>query len=309
MIEVIGVRLSTNTSRVIYYKPNGEKFAIGDKVIVDTARGQEMGEVAIANKEIEEKPRAKKAEGKGKKDSEEKGIIPIIRRATDADMKTLETNKRKEADALRVCAEKVKQHGLEMKLLGAHYTFDRSKVIFYFTADGRVDFRDLVKTLASVLRMRIELRQVGVRDEAKILGGMGICGRTLCCGTFLRDFEPISVKHAKDQGLSLNPTKISGCCGRLMCCLKFEQTAYEDLMKVLPGYGAVVSPKEGEYKGQKGTVVNMYVLRSLVKVKFEKTGDMHIFKADDLNVQKRGSWRQGDKDSGEDEKALKELEG
>jgi cell fate regulator YaaT (PSP1 superfamily) len=301
--------------------PNNEKFEVGEKVIVDTARGQEMGEVAIANKIIERKPEENKQPQKEKEEStdEEKEkkeddneLRPIIRRATDADMKTLETNKRKEADALRVCAEKVKLHGLEMKLLGAHYTFDRSKVIFYFTADGRVDFRDLVKTLASVLRMRIELRQVGVRDEAKILGGIGICGRTLCCGTFLRDFEPISVKNAKDQGLSLNPTKISGCCGRLMCCLKFEQVAYDDLMKTLPGYGAIVSPKEGDLKGQKAVVENMYVLRSLVKARFEKTGDVHIFKVDDVNVIKRGSWRQGDNNSNSeevDEKELKGLEG
>ncbi|MDR1101096.1 MAG: stage 0 sporulation family protein [Clostridiales bacterium] len=293
MIEVIGVRFSTNVSRVIYFKPNGQKFNVGDQVIAEAPRGLELGDVAIANKNIDEV---------GNKHE----IFSIVRRASDADLQTLKQNKEKEVQALQICAEKIKLHELEMDLISAHYTFDRSKILFYFTADGRVDFRDLVKTLASVFRTRIELRQVGVRDKAKILGGIGICGRTLCCGTFMRDFEPVSVKMAKEQGLSLNPAKISGCCGRLMCCLKYEQVAYDDLMKTLPGYGAVVEIKVGG-KPERGVVENMYVLRGLVKIKLEKSNEHHILKAENVKVIKKGTWRQGDENT-EEEEASKDLE-
>ena len=215
MAEVIGVRFK-EVGKVYYFDPDNKKLRIGDTVIVETSRGIECGKVAIANKEV----------------TDEEIVHPLkklIRKATKEDMRRLEDNHRKEKEALKICEQKVAEHKLEMKLVDVEYTFDNSKILFYFTADGRVDFRALVKDLASVFRTRIELRQIGVRDESKMLGGLGVCGRPFCCSSFLGEFHPVSIKMAKEQGLSLSPTKISGTCGRLMCCLKYEQDAYTDL--------------------------------------------------------------------------------
>lgn len=223
-------------------------LAVDMSVIVETARGVEMGTVAIANRLVEEA-------------SVVQPLKKVVRVATDEDFKKIEENEKKEAEAFVICAEKIRAHKLDMKLVDVEYTFDGSKVLFYFTADGRIDFRELVKDLASVFRTRIELRQIGVRDEAKMIGSYGICGRNLCCSQFLGDFAPVSIKMAKEQGLSLNPTKISGTCGRLMCCLKYEQEAYEDLLKITPKQGAFVSTPDG-----KGTVVYVNLLKGKVKV-------------------------------------------
>ena len=206
-----------------------------------------------------------------------------------------------------ICAEKAKLHELAMNVLSAHYMFDRSKILFYFTAENRIDFRDLVKTLAAHFRTRIELRQIGVRDEARMVGGYGSCGRSLCCSSFLEDFAPISVKNAKEQGLSLNPQKISGSCGRLLCCLKYEEQSYEDLNAKMPGFGAIVTPKEGNLKGKEGFVENMYIIRGLVKVKFENLGETHILSVNDINTIKKGKMHYSDVGKDE-EKDLKNLE-
>ena len=218
MAQVIGVRFK-QVGKIYYFDPVDIKFNSGEYVIVETARGVECGEVAMSNRE----------------ESDENIVFPlkkVIRKATEEDLKHLEENKQKEKDALKTCEKLVLQHELEMKLVDVEYTFDNSKIMFYFTADGRVDFRALVKDLASVFRTRIELRQIGVRDEAKMLGGLGVCGKPFCCSSFLGEFQPVSIKMAKEQGLSLSPVKISGTCGRLMCCLKYEQEAYTDTLKV-----------------------------------------------------------------------------
>ena len=212
MTEVIGVRFK-QVGKIYYFSPNGVQMPIGEKVIVETARGIECGEVAIANREIDDEGIVKP-------------LKTVIRIATEEDRKHIEENKAKEKKAFKLCLEKIEKHKLDMKLVDVEYTFDNNKILFYFTADGRVDFRELVKDLASVFKTRIELRQIGVRDEAKMLGGIGSCGRPLCCSTFLGDFEPVSIRMAKDQNLSLNPAKISGICGRLMCCLKYENHMY-----------------------------------------------------------------------------------
>ena len=220
MTKVIGVRFK-DVGKVYYFDPQDQEIRKGDWVIVETVRGIECGEVAMDPREIEE-------------ESVAQPLKPVIRVATPEDHKRVEENRKKEKYAFEVCEKKIAAHNLEMKLVDVEYTFDNNKILFYFTADGRVDFRELVKDLASVFRTRIELRQIGVRDEAKMLGGLGICGRPFCCSTFLSGFQPVSIKMAKEQGLSLNPVKISGTCGRLMCCLKYEQEAYSDLLRKTP---------------------------------------------------------------------------
>ncbi len=254
MAEVIGVRFK-EVGKVYYFDPDGQEMKKGDRVIVETVRGIECGEVAMDNREI----------------SDEEIIKPLkklIRKATDEDIETVKQNKAKEKDAFVTCQEKIAAHGLEMKLVDVEYTFDGGKVLFYFTADGRVDFRELVKDLAGVFKTRIELRQIGVRDESKMLGGLGICGRPFCCSSFLGEFQPVSIKMAKEQGLSLNPAKISGACGRLMCCLKYEQNAYEYLLKITPKPGAIVETAEGA-----GTVVDFSLLTGKLKVQLHDNPD------------------------------------
>ena len=254
MAQVIGVRFK-QVGKIYYFDPVDIQFTSGEYVIVETARGVECGEVATANRE----------------ENDENIVFPlkkVIRKATEEDLKHLNENKQKEKEALKTCEKLVAQHGLEMKLVDVEYTFDNSKIMFYFTADGRVDFRALVKDLASVFRTRIELRQIGVRDEAKMLGGLGVCGKPFCCSSFLGEFQPVSIKMAKEQGLSLSPVKISGTCGRLMCCLKYEQEAYTDLLKRTPKVGAIVKTPLG-----KGVVVESNLLSQTLKVKMDNTPD------------------------------------
>lgn len=231
MIEIIGVRFPSG-GKVYYFSPGKYRFSLGDLVITETARGVECGEVAIANKKIS-------------KSQITAPIKPILRPATREDRRTLEHNRKREEKAFAVCQQKIAMRKLEMNLVDVECTFDNSKLLFYFTAENRVDFRELVKDLAAVFRTRIELRQIGVRDKAKILGGIGICGREFCCKGYLQDFQPVSIRMAKEQGLSLNPTKISGCCGRLMCCLKHEQSLYEELLRITPKNGALVTLPDG----------------------------------------------------------------
>ena len=248
MITVIGVRFRT-AGKIYYFDPAGRKVKTGDHVIVETARGIEYGYVVLGNREVDESKVVPP-------------LKPVIRMATAEDEAVETTNKNKEKEAFKICQDKIKKHNLEMKLIDAEYTFDNNKVLFYFTADGRIDFRELVKDLASVFKTRIELRQVGVRDETKIMGGIGICGRALCCHSYLSEFIPVSIKMAKEQNLSLNPTKISGVCGRLMCCLKNEEETYEVLNSKLPNTGDYVTTNDG----LKGEVQSVNVLRQLVKV-------------------------------------------
>ena len=252
MAVIIGVRFK-NTGKVYYFDPGQNQLEKGSLVVVETARGIECGEVVIPNKEVADSTIVKP-------------LKPVLRPATPEDKRRAKENAEKEQRAMRVCQEKIAAHKLDMKLVDVEYTFDNSKILFYFTADGRVDFRDLVKDLASVFRT--ELRQIGVRDEAKMLGGLGICGRPFCCSQFLSDFQPVSIKMAKEQGLSLNPTKISGSCGRLMCCLKYEQDAYESLLRMTPKVGALVTTKEG-----KGVVCDANILTGVVKVRLDKSPD------------------------------------
>ena len=254
MALVIGVRFK-EVGKVYYFDPTDIKFNVGDDVIVETSRGVECGKVAMANREL----------------SNDKVTTPlkkIIRKATDNDLKIVEENHKKEKKAFGICEQKIRNHNLQMKLVNVEYTFDNSKIIFYFTADGRVDFRALVKDLAGVFRTRIELRQIGVRDEAKMLGGLGICGRPFCCNGFMGEFQPVSIKMAKEQGLSLSPVKISGTCGRLMCCLKYEQDAYTDLLKHTPKVGAIVNTPEG-----RGLVVENNLIARTLKVKLDNAPD------------------------------------
>ena len=258
MTKVIGVRFRT-AGKIYFFSPGKLEVETGDKVIVETARGVEFGSVVTGPKEVED-------------DKITQPLKSVIRLATDEDKKKEEKNKEKEKEAFKICLEKIHKHGLEMKLIDAEYTFDNNKVLFYFTADGRIDFRELVKDLASVFRTRIELRQIGVRDETKIRGGIGICGRPLCCNTYLSEFIPVSIKMAKEQSLSLNPTKISGICGRLMCCLKNEQEAYEELNSNLPDIGEKVKT----FDGFKGEVVSVNVLRQKVKIVVEVDDEREI---------------------------------
>ena len=247
MTEVIGVRFK-KVGKVYYFDPCGIQVKNEMPVIVETARGLEYGEVAMANTQVEDSKIVQP-------------LKKLVRPATEADKKTMEQNLQFEKDAFRIGEERIAKHKLDMKLVSVEYTFDRSKILFYFSADGRVDFRELVKDLAGVFRTRIELRQIGVRDEAKMLGGLGICGRPFCCASFLGEFQPVSIKMAKEQGLSLNPTKISGACGRLMCCLKYEQAAYEDLLRSTPKAGAIVQTPDG-----RGRVTEVNLLTGDLKV-------------------------------------------
>ena len=293
MIKIVGVRFRT-AGKVYYFGPKNLDLKIGDRVIVETARGVEMGTVAVAPKEVPD-------------DEVVQPLKTVQRIATEEDFKRAEKNKEKEKEAFKICQEKIKKHKLEMKLVDAEYTFDNNKLLFYFTADGRIDFRELVKDLAAIFKTRIELRQIGVRDETKILGGIGICGRPLCCHTYLSEFAPVSIKMAKEQNLSLNPTKISGVCGRLMCCLKNEQETYEYLNKQLPNIGDQVMTPEGI----KGEVQSVNVLRQLVKVIMDVNDEKEIreYKVEELKFRSRGCCRKEKmKLSKEEQKMMKELE-
>lgn len=263
MTRIIGVRFKP-TGKVYYFDPQGIEVNRGDYVIVETSRGIEYGQVMYGIKEVEDSVVTKPLKG-------------VLRIATQEDTRKYNENKEKEKQAAKICMDKISEHGLDMKLVEVEYTFDGSKVLFYFTADGRVDFRDLVKDLASVFKTRIELRQIGVRDESKVLGSIGVCGRNLCCSEFLGEFVPVSIKMAKEQGLSLNPTKISGACGRLMCCLKYEQDTYEELNRITPSVGAIVDTPDG-----KGTIAYVSLLKGKVSVKLE-TGDETMLREFDVN--------------------------
>ena len=265
MSMVVGIRFQEN-GKIYDFDPRDLTLLPGELVVVETARGVECGTVARANRSTAEERDDRK---------------PVLRRATAEDRRRHEENLQKARDAMRVCQERIEAHGLEMKLVDAEYAFDNSKITFNFTADGRVDFRNLVKDLAATLHTRIELHQIGVRDEAKKLGGIGICGQPFCCSRFLRDFQPVSIKMAKEQGLSLNPTKISGSCGRLMCCLKYEQDTYEELIKMSPKVGAVVMTPEG-----RGVVTDSNILTGKVKVRLDKNldGPAVEMTRDDLNA-------------------------
>lgn len=293
MTKVVGVRFR-NVGKIYYFSPKGYKVNIGDHVIVETARGIEYGKVVLDPRNIKE----------------EEVVHPlkeVLRVATKEDVEQEQMNRVKEKEAFKICQKKIREHGLEMKLIDAEYTFDNNKVLFYFTADGRIDFRQLVKDLAAIFKTRIELRQIGVRDETKILGGIGICGRCLCCHTYLSEFAPVSIKMAKEQNLSLNQTKISGVCGRLMCCLKNEQETYEYLNKQLPNIGDQVMTPEGI----KGEVQSVNVLRQLVKVIMDVNDEKEIreYKVEELKFRSRGCCRKEKmKLSKEEQKMMKELE-
>jgi len=271
MKKVVGVRFRT-AGKVYYFDPLAMEIKKGSHVIVETARGVEYGTAVGDIKEVED-------------DKVVAPLKPVLRIASEKDDEQEKKNKEKEREAFNICLEKIKKHGLEMKLIDAEYTFDNNKVLFYFTADGRVDFRELVKDLASVFKTRIELRQIGVRDETKIRGGIGICGRPLCCHTHQSDFIPVSIKMAKEQNLSLNPTKISGVCGRLMCCLKHEEDTYEEINRRLPNVGDFVTTPDG----LKGEVHSVNVLRELIKVIVEQGDEkeIHEYKASELKFKKR----------------------
>ena len=303
MTKVIGVRFRT-AGKIYYFSPGRLKVRSGDHVIVETARGIEYGYVVMGVKEVEDEKVVQP-------------LKPVIRLATPQDDQQSETNREKEKEAFRICLEKIRKHGLEMKLIDAEYTFDNNKVLFYFTADGRIDFRELVKDLASVFKTRIELRQIGVRDETKILGGIGICGRELCCHTHQSEFLPVSIKMAKEQNLSLNPAKISGVCGRLMCCLKHEQETYEELNSRLPGIGDIVTARDGV----KGEVNSVNVLRQTVKVIVtleNEEKEIQEYKVDELRFKPRRKKEKNNKNkhgnqniqpnTQAEEKELKELE-
>ena len=291
MTRVIGVRFR-NVGKIYYFSPKNLEIHAGDHVIVETARGVEYGNVVLPPRDVED----------------EKVIQPlkeVIRIANPQDDKKEEINRKKEKEAFQVCLKKIREHGLEMKLIDVEYTFDNNKILFYFTADGRIDFRELVKDLAAIFKTRIELRQIGVRDETKILGGIGICGRPLCCHTYLSEFVPVSIKMAKEQNLSLNPTKISGVCGRLMCCLKNEEETYEELNRKLPNTGDRVTTPEG----LKGEVQSVNVLRQLVKVFVDVEDEKEIreYQASELKFKTRQK-KEKLKLTEEELKALKELE-
>lgn len=289
MEKVIGVRFR-NAGKVYYFSPGKLNIPKGKHVIVETARGVEYGYVVVGTKEVE-----------GSKVVQP--LKPVLRIATAEDDAKETANRQKEKEAFQICLEKIRKHKLDMKLIQAEYTFDNNKVLFYFTADGRIDFRELVKDLAAVFKTRIELRQIGVRDETKIVGGIGICGRSLCCHTHLSEFIPVSIKMAKEQNLSLNPTKISGVCGRLMCCLKHEQETYEELNSRLPGVGDHVTANDG----LKGEVQSVNVLRQKVKVIVTLDGDekeIREYKVDELKFRPRRRKEKGDIS----DKELKKLE-
>ena len=286
MAEVIGVRFK-QVGKVYYFDPVGVQVQKEDSVIVETARGVECGEVAMENRQVSD-------------ESVVKPLKKVIRKATKEDLAQVRKNQEKQAAAAKICNEKIAVHKLDMKLVDVEYTFDNNKILFYFTADGRVDFRELVKDLASVFRTRIELRQIGVRDEAKMLGGLGICGRPFCCSTFLGEFQPVSIKMAKEQSLSLNPVKISGTCGRLMCCLKYEQEAYEDLLRTTPKVGALVGTVDG-----KGKVVEVNLLSGLLKVRLDANPDApaRVYPKEEVHLLRDGRIKVDQKEI----EALKEI--
>lgn len=287
MAKVVGVRFR-NVGKIYYFDPGDFEIKSGDHVIVETARGMEYGKVVLAPKEVPE-------------DKVVRPLKEVLRPATEEDQEREQKNRVQEREAFKVCQKKIREHNLDMKLIDAEYTFDNNKVLFYFTAEGRIDFRQLVKDLASIFKTRIELRQIGVRDETKILGGIGNCGRCLCCHTYLSEFAPVSIKMAKEQNLSLNQTKISGVCGRLMCCLKNEQETYEELNKRLPGVGSVVTMPDGV----QGTVQSVNVLRQRVRVIYEENDEKTVeeFPVEELRFcPKKRKPRMTDKE-------LKELEG
>ena len=286
MVEIISVRFKEG-GKHYYFNPNGEQFQPGEGVIVETTRGVEYGQCVQGNTPVDEMELTAP-------------LRPVLRRATQEDQLTREKNKEKEKKAFQICQEKILEHGLEMKLVEAEYSFDGSKILFFFTAEGRVDFRALVKDLASALHARIELRQIGVRDEAKMLGGLGICGRPFCCAQFLDEFQPVSIKMAKTQNLSLNPTKISGTCGRLMCCLKYEQEAYEDLVKHSPKQESFVETPDGA-----GTVSSVNLLRQTVQVRLDSAPETpKCYQNCELNVIRNGK---GKRPEGYVEPPLEEL--
>ena len=254
MTEIIGVRFK-ELGKVYSFDPHGTPVQLGQKVIVETARGVELGELALANKMVEDSEIVSPLKG-------------LVRVATEEDLRRAEQHRQKEKEAFALCSECIEKHDIDMHLVDAEYTFDGAKLMFYFTSDGRVDFRELLKELARIFRTRIDLRQIGVRDEAKMLGGIGICGRPFCCSSFLEEFQPVSIKMAKEQSLSLNPMKISGACGRLMCCLKYEQAAYEDLTKRVPPVGSLVETPDG-----RGVVTEATLLRERVKVRLDSAPD------------------------------------
>lgn len=263
MVEVIGVRFK-ESGKTYYFEPNGNIAKLNDYVVVETSRGLEFGKVASPNHEVPESELVPP-------------LRPVVRIASENDIKTHDQNKKKEEEAFKVCQTKIASHDLEMKLVEAEYTFDASKLTFYFTADGRIDFRELVKDLASTFKTRIELRQIGIRDETKFMGGLGICGRPFCCSTFLPDFCQVSIKMAKEQNLSLNSSKISGACGRLMCCLRFEHEAYVQEIKLTPPVGAFVKTPDGD-----GDVIESHPIAGTVKVRFGET--VRTYKRDDVKI-------------------------
>lgn len=289
MHTVVGVRFKS-AGKIYYFEPSADKLSKGQAVIVETARGIEYGYVEMPEKQVDEKEL----------------ILPlkkIIRTANESDSERNKNNKEHEKEAFNICVEKIAKHSLDMKLVNVEQTFDGNKIIFYFTSNGRVDFRELVKDLAAVFRVRIELRQIGIRDEAKMLNGIGICGRTLCCATFLSDFHPVSIKMAKDQNLSLNPTKISGICGRLMCCLKYEQDVYEELIKDLPKEGDIISTPEGD-----GEVLSVNVLkrtvRAAVRTDPNKDAQVGFFAPEEIKILKR---KKRGRNNGEEHISKEEL--
>ena len=289
MTKIVGVRFKP-VGKIYHFSTAGLEIKNGAQVVVETARGIELGKVVTDVREIDENDSAKP-------------LKDVIRIATEEDLKIAEENKIKEKEAFAICAQKIKEHGLEMKLIEAEYTFGGGKILFYFSAEGRIDFRELVKDLANVFHTRIELRQIGIRDESKTLGSIGICGRELCCSSFLGEFEPVSIKMAKEQGLSLNPTKISGNCGRLMCCLKYEQETYEELLRITPRQGWLVETPDGN-----GTVEYVDILKGKVKVKIENDRETALkeFAVSELKVLKKSKSQQ--KIEKNDEEMLKALE-
>ena len=291
MVSVIGVRFRY-AGKIYYFDPAGIDIKPGEKVIVETARGVECGEVVIPLREVD--------------DSEVVAPLKkVMRKATEEDLQHVEENRQKAREAFGICLEKIQKHNLEMKLIDVEYTFDNNKILFYFTADGRVDFRELVKDLAAVFRTRIELRQIGVRDEAKMMGGLGICGRCLCCSCHLTEFQPVSIKMAKEQSLSLNPTKISGICGRLMCCLKYEHEAYEDLLRRIPKVNALVETPDGT-----GTVMYVSLLEEKVKVKLDNDNepDLKEYHASEIKLIKDVEKAPEEEEEDVDIELLKQLE-
>ena len=289
MQEIVGIRFK-KLGKIYFFDPDEIKLKKGQNAIVETARGLELGEVVVANRMMDE-------------DKLISALKKVVRIATEEDEKTFFENEKRAEEARVVCEEKIKKHGLDMKLIDVEYTFDASKLLFYFTADGRIDFRELVKDLAAIYKTRIELRQIGVRDEVKMLGGYGMCGRELCCCNHLSDLNPVSIKMAKEQGLSLNPSKISGVCGRLMCCLKHEQDVYEDKLSRLPNVGALVNTPEG-----KGIVEDVQVLKELITVRVEKGEEKikKVFSSEEIEILKNA--RKRDNKEEIDMKELKQLE-